>query len=131
MADLKKNSATRPPIVTDDTPGMPPLEPYSPEELEARAYPGRPPGQVRGKVAPRTQELLDNEWPTIRGASLYDGVISPYGSIPDEGSLSRLEDHLMQEPGVRDIDTSGLTMSSANLEAQRNSAVRGALGEDY
>jgi len=117
-------------VVRDMPSQDPPLEPHSPEELEARAYPGRPPAQVAGKIAPRTQKLLDNEWPTIRGAHLVGGVISPYGSISDERSLNLLKEHLMQEPGVRDIDTSGLTVSSADLETQRDTAVRGALGED-
>ena len=75
----------------------------------------------------RTQGLLKNEWPTIRSAELRDGVIRPTGTVENLEALNRLKEHLIQEPGVESIDTSGIVVSSDDLAKQRDKASMNAM----
>jgi hypothetical protein len=101
---------------------------------------GRPAGDYTGEEKPnpdlvlpmnlpseRTRGLLKSEWPTIRGADLRDGVIRPTGTVENQEALNRLKEHLIQEPGVESIDTSGIVVSSDDLARQRDKASENAM----
>ena len=133
MADDAKDKAPTLPEVKDTPPSR--------DQLEAAGFAARERGGGEvPKTEPspdlvlpmnlhstRTQGLLKNEWPTIRSAELRDGVIRPIGSVENQEALNRLKEHLIQEPGVESIDTSGIVVSSDELARQRDKAAMNAM----
>jgi len=143
MADVVKDETPTPPEVKDLPPSRQQLKSagFTGEEMGSGGAPKEAPRNIAepapepnpGLVLPmnlpseRTQGLLKNEWPTIRSAELRDGVIRPTGTVENQEALNRLKGHLIQEPGVESIDTSGIVVASDDLARQRDKAAENAM----